>query len=104
MWRHAKRIKNNEKSFFAFLETMVATTEVAQPSQKPQKTFSYTCHICALNGHKMTYCPKFVEMQKMFQGKSMVIIRVQPIAETQTITIDVNAVDVNVTTRSKIIE
>jgi hypothetical protein len=50
----------------------------------------------------MTNCPKFVEMQKMFHGKSMVVIEVQPIVETQTITIDVNLMDVNVTTRSKV--
>jgi hypothetical protein len=31
----------------------------------------------------------------------MTIIEVQPIIETQTITIDVNVVDVNVTTRKK---
>jgi hypothetical protein len=37
----------------------------------------------------------------MVHGKSMVVADVQPIAETQTITIDVNVVDVNVTTRSR---
>jgi hypothetical protein len=40
----------------------------------------------------------------MFHGKSVVVAKVQPIAETQTITIDVNVVDVNVNTRSKVIE
>jgi hypothetical protein len=50
----------------------------------------------------MTYRPKFVEMKKMFHGKSMAVIEVQPIVKTQTITIDVNVVDVNVTTRSKV--
>ncbi len=34
----------------------------------------------------------------------MVIAKVQPIAETQTVTAYVNMVDVNVTTRSKITE
>jgi len=52
----------------------------------------------------MTNRPKFVEMQKMFHGKSVAIIEVQPIVNTQTITIDVNVVDVNVTTRSKVTE
>jgi hypothetical protein len=52
----------------------------------------------------MTNCPKFVKMQKMFHGKSMVIIKVQHVAKTQTITIDVNVVDVNVTIRSKVTE
>jgi hypothetical protein len=47
-------------------KTIVVTTKVRQPSQKPHKTFSYTCHICGLNGHNMTDSPKFVEMQKMF--------------------------------------
>jgi len=85
-------------------QTMVATTKVAQPSQKLQKTSSYACHICGLNGHKMINCPKFVEMQKMFHGTFMVVAKVQPVTETQIVTIDVNVVDVNVTTRSKVIE
>jgi hypothetical protein len=37
----------------------------------------------------------------MVHGKSMVVTDVQPIAKTQKITIDVNVVDVNVTTRSR---
>jgi hypothetical protein len=49
----------------------------------------------------MIDCPKFIEMQKMFHGKSIIVIEVQPVVEIQTITIDVNVVDVNVTTRSK---
>jgi hypothetical protein len=52
----------------------------------------------------MIDCPKFVEMQKMFHGKSMVVTKVQLVTETQTITIDVNVLDVNVTARSKVIE
>jgi hypothetical protein len=40
----------------------------------------------------------------MSHGKSVTIIEVQPIVEMQTITIDVNVVDVNVTTRSKAIK
>ncbi len=63
-------------------QTTLATTKAAQPSQKPQKTSSYACHICGLNGHKMTSCPNFAKMQKMFHGKSMTILEVQPIAET----------------------
>ncbi len=83
---------------------MVATTEVAQPSQKAQKTSSYTCHIYGLNGHKMTNCPKFVEMQKMFHGKSMTVVEVQHVAKTQTFIVNVNVVDVNVTTWNKVTE
>jgi hypothetical protein len=49
-------------------QTTMAITKVAQPSQKPQKTYLYACHICGLNGHKITNCPKFTEMQKMFHG------------------------------------
>jgi hypothetical protein len=82
---------------------MVAT-KVAQPSQKTQKTSSYACHIYGLNGHKMIDCPKFIEMQKMFHGKFMIITKVQFVAETQIVIADVNVVDVNVTTRSKVIE
>jgi len=43
---------------------------------KNTKTSSYACHICGLNGHKMTDCPKFVKMQKMIHGKSMTIAKV----------------------------
>ncbi len=55
-------------------QTTMATTEVAQPSQKTKQTSSYACHIYGLNGHKMTYCPKFVERQKMFHEKFVTII------------------------------
>jgi hypothetical protein len=41
-------------------------------------------------------------MKKMFHGKSMVVIEVQPITETQIDTTDVNVVVVNFTTRSKV--
>jgi len=47
----------------------MATKEVTQPSQKPHKTSSYACHMCGLNGHKMTDCLKFTKLQKMFHGK-----------------------------------
>jgi hypothetical protein len=57
-----------------------------------------------LNGDKITNCPKFAEMQKMFNGKFVAIVEVQPIAKTQTIHVDMNVVDVNVTIRYKIIK
>jgi hypothetical protein len=49
----------------------------------------------------MVDCPKFIEMQKMFHGKFVMVVEVQLVVETQTFTIDVNVVDVNVITRSK---
>jgi hypothetical protein len=52
----------------------------------------------------MIDCPKFVEMQKLFLGKFVAIVEVQLVVETQIITTDVNVVNVNVTTRSKVIE
>jgi succinyl-CoA synthetase beta subunit len=52
----------------------------------------------------MTYCPKFTKMQKMFHGKYVTLVEVQPIVEIKIITTNVNVVDVNVTTRSKAIE
>jgi hypothetical protein len=55
---------------------MVATIEVTQPNLKPHKTSSYACQIYGLNRHKMIDCPKFVEMQKMFHGKSVAITEV----------------------------
>jgi hypothetical protein len=38
----------------------------------------------------------------MLHGKFVTVVKVQPIAETQTVIADVNVVDVNVTTRSKV--
>ncbi len=38
------------------------TTKVTQTNQETQKTSSYACHSCGLNGHKMIDYPKFVEM------------------------------------------
>ncbi len=52
----------------------------------------------------MTNCPKFIEMQKMFHGKSMTLVENQPVAKTQIVIVDVNVVDVNVTTRNKVIK
>jgi len=40
----------------------------------------------------------------MFNGKSVTIAEVQPIGEGQTIIANVDVVDVNVTTRSKVTE
>ncbi len=50
----------------------------------------------------MMNCPKFVEIYKMFHGKSVIGSEVQPIAKTQIVITNVNVVDVNVTTRSKV--
>jgi hypothetical protein len=50
----------------------------------------------------MIDCPKFIEMQKMFHGKSMVVAKVQLVVETQIVAIDVNVENVNVATRSKV--
>ncbi len=72
----------------------MATVDAAQPSQKTQKTSSYACHIYGMNRHKMTNYPQFVEMQRMFHGKSMTITKVQLVVETQTIIRYVNVVDV----------
>jgi hypothetical protein len=47
--------------------------------------------------------PKFIKVQKMFHGKSVTIAKIQPVAKIKTISIDVNVVDVNVTTRNKAI-
>jgi hypothetical protein len=50
----------------------------------------------------MIDCPKFVEMQKMFHGKYVTVVEVQPVAKTRTIIVDANVVDVNVITRGKV--
>jgi hypothetical protein len=49
----------------------------------------------------MTDCPKFVEMQKMFHGKFVIVVEVQLVIKTQIVIANVNVVDVNVTTKSK---
>jgi hypothetical protein len=85
-------------------QTIVVAIEIAQPSQKPQKTSSYVYHIYGLNGHKMTDFPKFVEMQKIFHGKFVIVVEVQLVAKTQAVIINVNVVDVNVITKNKTIE
>jgi len=51
----------------------------------------------------MIDCLKCAEMHKMFDGKFVVVAKVQPIAKTHTITTNVNVVDVNVDT-SKVTE
>ncbi len=64
--------------------TITATIEATQLSEKTQKSFSYACHICGLNGHEMIDCPKFAKMEKMSHGKFMTITEVQHIIETNS--------------------
>jgi hypothetical protein len=52
----------------------------------------------------MINCPKFAEMKKMFHGKFVTITKVQLVTKTQIVITDVNVVDVNITTKSKLIE
>jgi hypothetical protein len=52
----------------------------------------------------MTNYPKFVEMQKMFQGKSASTIDGKSVINVKIIIIIMNVVDVNVATKSRIIE
>jgi hypothetical protein len=64
------------------------------------KNGSYACHICGLNGHKMTNYPKFVEMHKMFQGKNASTLDGKMVVDVKTIDVEMNVVDVNVATIS----
>jgi hypothetical protein len=50
-------------------ESIVAITKVTTHNQKVQKTISYACPICGLNGHKMANCPKFVRCKKCSKAK-----------------------------------
>jgi hypothetical protein len=50
----------------------------------------------------MIDCPKFGKMQKMFQGKNASSLKGKVVIKVKTITINVNVVDVNVVTRSRI--
>jgi hypothetical protein len=52
MWKYAKKERIDYNG-----DHKGGTTK-----SKNTKTSSYACHICGLNGHKMTNCPKFVEM------------------------------------------
>jgi len=80
---------------------VVATKATNQP-QKGQKNDSCAYHIYGLNGHKMTNYPKFAKMQKMFQGKNASNLEGKAVAEVKTITTNVNVINVNVATRSRI--
>jgi hypothetical protein len=48
--------------------------------------------------------PRFAKMQKMFQGKNASSLKVKMTIEVKIINVDVNVINVNVVTRSKIIE
>jgi hypothetical protein len=85
-------------------EPIVVAAKATNQPQKGQKNSSYACHIYGLNGHKMTDCPEFAKMQKMFQGKNASNLEGKAISEVKTITTDVNVINVNVATRSIIIK
>ncbi len=70
--------------------------------QKVQMNGSYACHIFGLNGHKMTICPRFAKMQKMFQGKFASTSNKKMMANVKIIITQVNVVDVNVDIRNNI--
>jgi hypothetical protein len=85
-------------------EPIITTMEATIQTQKVQNNCSYACHICGLNGHKMTYCPKFAVMQKIFQGKNASTLDGKVVVNVKIITANVNVVDANVVTKIKIIE
>jgi hypothetical protein len=64
----------------------------------------YACHTCGLNGHKITSCPKFIKMQKMFQGKNAYGLDMKMVFEVNIVITYVNVIDVNVVTRRRIIK
>ncbi len=83
-------------------ESTIATTKTITHNQKVQKNISYACPICGLNGHKMIDCPKFVKMQKMFQGKNASNTNGKSIVNVKIVTTIMNVMDVNVATKSSI--
>jgi hypothetical protein len=85
-------------------EQTITTLEATTQTQKVQNNGSYASHICGLIGHKMTYCPKFAMVQKIFQGKNASTLDGKVVANVKTITTNVNVVYANVATKSKIIE
>jgi hypothetical protein len=52
----------------------------------------------------MTNCPEFAKMQKMFQGKNASNLQGKAIDKVKIVTTNVNVIDVNVATRSRIIK
>jgi hypothetical protein len=52
----------------------------------------------------MTNCPKFAEMQKMFQKKNAPSLDGKVVANVKIFITDINVVDVNIATKSRIIE
>jgi hypothetical protein len=74
MWKHVKKGANYNGNY-----------KSSPTESKLQKTSLYACHIYGLNGHKMTDCPKFTEMQKMFHGKFVTRAEVRHVAKRQTI-------------------
>ncbi len=71
-------------------EPIITTIKATNQLQKGEKNNLYVCHIYGLNGHKMINCPKFVEIQKMFQGKNASSAEEKVIIEVKTITANVN--------------
>jgi len=71
-------------------EPTVTTIKVTNQLWKGENNNSYVCHIYGLNGHKMINCPKFVKIQKMFQGKNASSAKGKVIIEVKTITANVN--------------
>ncbi len=43
-------------------EPTITVIKATTHNHKVQKNSSYACHICGLNGHKMTNYPKFAKM------------------------------------------
>jgi hypothetical protein len=71
MWKHVKKGANYNGNY-----------KSSPTESKLQKTSLYACHIYGLNGHEMTNCPKFTEMQKMFHGKFVTRAKVRHVAKT----------------------
>jgi hypothetical protein len=46
----------------------------------------------------MIECPKFVEMQKMFQGKKTSRLEGQVVAKVKTVITNVNVIDIKIAT------
>jgi hypothetical protein len=80
---------------------VVAMEVNAQPT-KQLKPLTYPYHICGLNRHKLTTCPKFNEMQTMFKDKGNQNVEKKPVTDVKVTITFMNMVDVHITTtRSK---
>jgi hypothetical protein len=78
-------------------------SEVTTQHIKVERPVKYSCHICDDTRHKIIDCPKYNDMQNMFENKGVKPIDKQVVVEPKVSNPSVHIMDVNVAiTRSKV--